>query len=116
MSEKMEGVVASEEEVAKGLGFFNVFEFRRWQQDCGRQVSELEHALRQAKDEASRFQWHLRRDNIILEKALQYIEAQPQTEETKKLLLGIGVVLGNKSVVDWDHVLKDWFDQIPEKE
>lgn len=55
------GRPASEEEVAKGLGFNSVEEFRRWDTETGKKAAEAEHAARQAKDEADRFRWHGRR-------------------------------------------------------
>lgn len=119
---KLEGELVSEEYVAKGLGFPDVNEFRRWQTELGKENAELKYALSQARDEAKRFQWAGLRQQAILEKAEEWIKQYRETinvrdyPDTKpfldKLLLAIGVVCGRG--VDWENALKDWLDPINE--
>lgn len=121
----IEGVVVSEEEVAKHLGFHTVEEYRRWNTELGKKAADLEYALLQAQQEAKRFRWHGKRMQAILEKITPVLEgilddpggwpASPYANEEyiKKLLLAINVVCGKQvskqaETVDWDHVLKDW--------
>jgi len=118
----MEGVVVSEEEVAKHLGFNSVEELRRWDTELGKKASELEYALSCAKQEAERFRWHGRRMQAILEQVAPVLEGLEMGDEehTKKLLLAINVVCGKKvsqlaDTVDWGHILKDWLEPINEE-
>lgn len=112
-SEKMQGKQVSEEEAATGLGFSNVIEFRRWQTEQGYRISELEHEVRQAKNDASNFRWHGRRMEVMLEKAEEFLKkldpAHPE-HAAADLLLAIGVVTGKS--VDWGHVVDHWFKDI----
>jgi hypothetical protein len=126
-SHDMEGTPVSEEEVAKGLGFANVTEFRRWQTDLGHEVLELKHALRQMKDESEGFRWHGLRQRQILEECRKFLQGfevtgnillpeiiqHPQSlrKLIPKLILAINVVTGTGEPgqnVDWNHELDDW--------
>ncbi len=134
---KMEGVLVSEEEVAKGLGFNSVEEFHRWNTDLGRENAELKYALSQAKGEARNFRWSGMRSHAILARVktfLEGIKAAIDAEDSrqlresvgwygdddhdplhlKKLLLGIRVVTGGSGSdsVDWKNELADWLDYL----
>lgn len=109
---KMHGVLVSEEEVAKGLGFANVDEFKRWHTDIGREAEELKHSLRAAKSDAEHMRYGLKRTIIVLDKCKAFITETYNNEldsfqrkDTDKLLLAIDVVKGQG--VDWDYILKD---------
>lgn len=108
MSENIQGEIVPEEEVATDLGFKDAYELRRWQTDCGNKVIELEHALRQAKDEAKGFRWVGMRQQKVLEKCDYFLASLEACGDDSlgKLRLAIAVVTGKG--VDWDHVLKDW--------
>lgn len=138
---KMHGELVGEEEVAKGLGFADVNEFRRWQTELGRKNAELEHALSQAKDEAKRFRWHGMRQEFILGKAEEFLKRELATAKTKLSELDVPfafdkdppnphqlrkdlqariaelekLILAAGVVsgrgVDWNHVLSDWLDR-----
>ena len=112
----MEGKVVSEEEVAAGLGFKDVFDFRRWQTDLGHKVTELEYELRKSKDDGKTFRWHGMRMLVVLEKIKPVLidlqnQKTPSPETINKLLLATEVVCGRG--VDWDHVLEDWWKDLP---
>lgn len=122
----MEGVVVSEEEVAKHLGFNSVEELRRWNTELGKKAADLEYALSLAKQEAERFRWHGKRMQAILEQIAPVLEEVEKAhlwgDETymKKLLLAINVVCGKQvsklvETVDWGHILKDWLEPINEE-
>lgn len=118
----MEGVVVSEEEVAKHLGFNSVEELRRWDTELGKKAADLEYALSQAKNEAERFRWHGRRMQAILEQVAPVLEGLEMGDEAhiNKLLLAINVVCGKQvsklaETVDWKHILKDWLEPINEE-
>ena len=102
----IQGKIVSEEEAAKGLGFVDVFEFRRWQTDIGHELAELKHKLYRTENDRDNFQWHLKRHQIVFDKTDEYLSQLEQNEEVKKLRLAISVVSGRG--VDWDHILKDW--------
>ncbi len=111
MSKSIEGTPASEEEVAKGLGFGSVEEFRRWDTDTGRKAAEAEFAKTEAKREAERFRWAGRRMEVILIKTEEFLTeirqlVQGDADKLDKLLLGIRVVRG--TAADWDNTLNDW--------
>lgn len=112
----IQGTPVSEEETAKGLGFANVDEFRRWQTDTGRELAETKFAMKQAKDEAQGFWWHLRRSQVVLDKAKELLLASKDKIEDKelaeKVLFAIDVIAGNRQAVDWDHKLDDWLEPI----
>jgi hypothetical protein len=118
----MEGVVVSEEETAKHLGFNSVEELRRWDTETGRKAADLEYALSQAKQEAECFRWHGRRMQAILEQVAPVLEGLEMGDEEhrNKLLLAINVVCGKQvsklaETVDWKHILKDWLEPINEE-
>ena len=106
MLEDLEGKVVSEEEAAKGLGFADVTEFRRWQTDLGTKVSELEYALKQAEREIRGFQWHGLRMQRVLERLRDLLKSG-QSIPVNDALLAIGVVCGG--AVDWDNEVTDWY-------
>jgi len=133
MSADYQGKVVSEEEAAKGLGFANIDEFRRWQTDLGHENAELKYALSQAKNEAKRFQSSGMRCTAILERCKSFlidikdaIDAGDRNQlkmatgwhwsdakedgHITKLILAIGVVCGG--AVDWNHELRDWLDYL----
>lgn len=133
MSADYQGKVVSEEEAAKGLGFANVDEFRRWQTDLGRENAELKYALSQAKDEARRFRSSGMRCTAILERCKSFLtgiknaievsdsrqlkesvgwygDNDKEPDHINKLILAIGVVCGG--AVDWKHELRDWLDYL----
>lgn len=112
MGHDMQGVPVPESEVATGLGFSSVEEFRRWQTDLGHKNLELEHQLKLAQDEARRFQWHGRRGLVVLEKAAEFLRKGCSGDEVDDLLLGIAVVSGKG--VDWDHKIDHWFKDVPQ--
>ena len=134
---KMEGVQVGESDVAKGLGFKDVYDFRRWQTEVGKENAELKHALSQAQDEARRFRWNGMRSNAILTRVKTFLEGvkaaidaedSRQLRESvgwygdddhdplhlKKLLLAVRVVTGGSGAdsVDWKHELADWLDYL----
>jgi hypothetical protein len=101
----MIGRPVSEEEAAAGLGFANVSEMRRWKTEMGQKVAHLEKSLRQAASDRDNFRWHVRRMQVVLERALESL--QQDGPPHPDLALAIRVVLGRD--VDWNHRLKDWF-------
>ena len=108
-----EGKVVSEEEAAISLGFANVFEMRRWQTEMGHEVAELKTKLRHAEIDRDNFKWHLKRQQVVLEKCEEYFNKLQENEAfnneaVSKLRLAIAVVAGQG--VDWNHILKDWFE------
>ena len=105
---QMEGIPVSEEHVAGGLGFASVQEFRRWNTEQGREIGELKHSVKQAQEEADRFQWHVKRMMLVLEKCKEHI--WHGFHEREKLLTAINVV--NGTGVDWHHIASDWLDEI----
>lgn len=103
-----------ESEVASDLGFKNIYDYRCWQTIQGFKISELEHELIIAKDNADQFKWVGKRMQIVLEKLKHYLLNTPQTYDTEpsifKLLLAIDVVCGTG--VDWNNLIKPWFDNV----
>ena len=138
---KMHGVEVGEDEVAKGLGFADVTEFRRWQTDVGKENAELTFALSRAKGEASGFSWHGRRMEFMLCKAEGFLKRELAVAKTKLSDLAapfafdkdptnphqeqkdlearvaeierllLGITVVCGRGVDWDHVLSDWLDR-----
>ena len=111
MSKSIEGTPATEEEVANGLGFATVEEFRRWDTETGRKAAEADFAKEEAKQEADRFRWAGRRMEVVLIKTEEFLTeirklVQGDAEKLDRLLLGIRVVRG--TAVDWDSELNDW--------
>lgn len=109
--QNIEGTPATEEEVAKGLGFATVEEFRRWDTETGRKAAEAEFAKAEAKREADRFRWAGRRMEVVLIKTEEFLTeirrlVQGDAEKLDRLLLGIRVVRGQ--AVDWENSLNDW--------
>ena len=104
MSEYMTGKVVSEAEAAAGLGFADVFEFRRWQTEMGQKVADVEEKLRAAANDRDSFRWHGKRMQVVLEK----VAALPSIPDD--IALAISVVLGKG--VDWEHRLDGWFDTV----
>lgn len=107
----IEGTPVSEEEVAKGLGFDNVFELRRWQTDAGHKLMEAEAKLREVEGDRDRFLWHGKRQMKLLERIdalLRDLQLGKQPDELTldKARLAIAVVTGKG--VDWGNTLKDW--------
>jgi hypothetical protein len=105
----IEGTPVSEEEVAKGLGFANVFELRRWQTEAGHKLAEAEAKLRGVEGDRDNFRWHGIRQQLLLERIdgmLADLQQGKQPVELNKFRLAIAVVAGKG--VDWDNVLKDW--------
>lgn len=107
----MEGTPVSEEEVAQELGFDDVFAFRRWGTDAGREIEELKAKLREAEGDASNFRWHGRRMQAVLERVEQMLKQLPFTETSPiaDYLKAIAVVCGREA--DWGGVLRKagWF-------
>jgi hypothetical protein len=138
---KMHGEIVSEEEVAKGLGFANVDEFRRWQTELGHKKGELEFALSEAKRESRRFRWAGMRMEFMLGKAEAYLQTElnaakhhvaklensgvmaegamnensemAAVKDTIEILekLLLGIRVVCNRDVDWKHVLEDWLGQ-----
>lgn len=105
----IEGTPVSEEEVAKGLGFANVYELRRWQTDTGHKLMEAEAKLREVEGDRNRFQWHGKRQQNLLERIdgmLADLQQGKQPTELEKFRLAIAVVAGKG--VDWNNTLQDW--------
>ncbi len=114
MRESIEGTPVSEEEAAKGLGFGNVEEFRRWQTETGRELAETKFALKKAKDEAQGFWWHLRRSQVVLAKAKELLQNKIEDKElAEKVLFAIDVI--ESKAVDWDKKLDDWLEPVNEE-
>lgn len=118
MHNKFEGREVPEEEVIEALGFADVFEFRRWKTEQGRRIWDLEQELKTAKEDAKNFQWHGKRQQLILEKLDQFVSLFIDSatlnsfdmEQLDKLHLAVKVVTGKG--VDWDHKLDSWFSEI----
>lgn len=113
----IEGTPVSEEEVAKGLGFANVFELRRWQTDAGHKLMDAEAKLREVEGDRDRFLWHGKRQMKLLERIdgmLAELQQGKQPTELDKFRLAIAVVTGKG--VDWDNILKDWLHNDPARD
>ena len=137
----LQGTVVSEEEVAKGLGFKDVFELRRWQTDLGHQMMEAQAKLREAESDRDNFRWVGRRMMKVLEKAEPLLmrlqdaykvfnqetagAGQSGSPEAKtladvtKVLLALRVVCGLKEApdstmpaIDWGNTLDDWWQEV----
>lgn len=105
-AKNIQGTLVPEEEVAKHLGFTDVFELRRWQTELGHKFIELEYKLYQSKNNAENFKWYGLRQEKILDKIYDFLNKLEPTVEIEKLKLAILVVCGKG--VDWDNILKDW--------
>jgi hypothetical protein len=108
-----EGKLVSEEEAAISLGFVDVFEMRRWYTEKGQEVSDLKTKLRHTEGDRDNFKYHLKRQQVVLEKCAEYFNKLQENEAfnnefVSKLRLAIAVVSGKG--VDWNHILKDWLE------
>lgn len=113
MGQDIRGVEVSEAEVATGLGFADIYEFRRWQTEMGRKVSELEHALFVATNNRDNF----RATGLNMVKVLTAIAATIDAGEpfgtgnrlaiiSDDLRLAIDVVMGKQP--DWGGKIRKW--------
>jgi hypothetical protein len=97
-----DGTPVSEEEVAVGLGFKDVAEYRRWRTEQGQRAWQLEMKLREAERDRDCYLWHVKRMRTVLWRI------EP-TLTDPLLRLAVGVVLGR--AVDWKHELKGWWEK-----